>query len=329
MMSLALGACASVAPSTEPSTEPLSAFDPDACGSCPAIEGTLDDDPGPSAARRLRALETRRVARFTRYVPPPRARSPEETARVARHCPFSAPRLEAAAEIGPTVFVARDGYVLEHGAVDKVPLWVCERVAREDLGRVAKRRDRFSPDPQLQAHPRAELLDYVGSGYDRGHLAPAANRSADQRLMDETFFLSNMAPQLHAVNAGPWGRVEAWVRKRASAGDVLQVVSGALFWDEAEDDAATADGLVPVQVIGAGGVSVPTHFFKIVVGRDRRGALRAVAFVVANVAPEGAQALAAYVQSIDWIEVRAGLDVLPELTSAEEASLEREAQPLW
>lgn len=53
--------------------------------------------------------------------------------------------------------------------IDEIPLWVCEKVAHADLGSTAKRRDRFGPDPQLAPRQRAELLDYVGSGYDRGH----------------------------------------------------------------------------------------------------------------------------------------------------------------
>src|ERR1039457_6622523 len=101
----------------------------------------------------------------------------------------------------------RQGYVLEHSSVDKIPLWVCESVAADQLGGHLARSNRFKADPDLKG-PRAYPKDYVGSGYDRGHQAPAGNQTVDPDLKDQSFYMSNMAPQRPSLNRGIWKRLE-------------------------------------------------------------------------------------------------------------------------
>ena len=133
--------------------------------------------------------------------------SPEQLAQIDDNCPLGVPQKDPGFAFPPTAFVIRDGYVLEHSSVDKIALWVCEHVTLAEITSKpgVKRRDKFAPDPQLDPQERAELADYRRSGFDRGHQAPAGDQSSSQQLKDETFFLSNMAPQIGSgFNRNVW-----------------------------------------------------------------------------------------------------------------------------
>ena len=108
------------------------------------------------------------------------------------------------------------------------------------------------PDAELPTGERSELADYRGSGYDRGHMAPAEDFDRSREAMSTSFLLSNMAPQVPGMNRGRWAQREAAVRELAAECD-LWVFTGPLF---VEND--------PVEEIGASGVFVPTHFYKAV-----------------------------------------------------------------
>ena len=220
----------------------------------------------------------RRAAGFTNF-------GQIEAAIESELAKFGVPQKEPDFNHGPTHVVTRDGYILEHSAVDKIPLWVCERVKRQHLrGPGDRDKSTFKPDPLLQSGDRAELTDYKGSGYDRGNQAPAADFKRSQRLTDESFFLSNMAPQIGiGFNRHIWAKLEGQVRNAARRRGEVFIITGGIFYDPAEEDPDTADGIVEYSVIGSGQVAVPTHFYKIMVGESPdSGELEAIAFVLAN-----------------------------------------------
>ncbi|MCK6478686.1 MAG: DNA/RNA non-specific endonuclease [Planctomycetes bacterium] len=218
--------------------------------------------------------------------------------------------------------IAREGYALAHDAAVKVPLWVCEGIPAEQLvGPGDRDRSRFLPDPELAKGRRAELSDYEGSGYDRGHMAPAADHKRTQQLMDETHYLSNMAPQVGiGFNRHIWAQLEDFVRGIAERRGLAYVVTGPIF-----------DPAAPAGTIGANQVRVPTHFYKIVAAKDDAGRWAAQAFVLENRKHESAEAAdwSVFIRSIDWVEERTGLDFMPLLDVTEEERLEREASVLW
>jgi endonuclease G len=242
---------------------------------------------------------------------------------------MGAPKTDPGWDHGPTQLVVRDGYVLRHGSIDKIPLWVCEGVSANQLVGAAKRKNKFSPDPLLSPKERAALADYRRSGYDRGHQAPAGNQSKVQRLKDETFFLSNMAPQKPRFNRQVWRELEElsreWVRERGQAFEL----TGGLFYDPTEEDENTADGIIEYFTIGKGQVGVPTHFYKIIVAKDSTGTQEAIAFVLENRQYQRPYQFEKHIQSIDWIEERTGLDFMPDLDPLEERRLERNPSPMW
>jgi DNA/RNA endonuclease G (NUC1) len=270
-----------------------------------------------------------RVATFSALTTPQASVDPR---LIAEHCPFGAPRKLPSLEHGPTTILAREGYVLEHDAASKIALWVCESMDKDfwDPSRAA-RKNPFAPDPDLVGKPRAELADYRGSGFDRGHMAPSADRLRTQPLNDSTFFLSNMVPQNAPLNQTYWARLEALIRTWVQDGVVhnAKVLTGGFFYDPAEDNPATADGLVPFSQIGRGDVAVPTHIFKIVVGQNARNELQAIAFVVKNEKPPRNAKFEDAIVAIAWLEERAGLNFMPDLTPAQERALEATPSRMW
>jgi endonuclease G, mitochondrial len=258
--------------------------------------------------------------------------TPAEQALVDQHCAEGAPRVLAKEAIGPTQLVIHNGYVLEHSSVNKIPLWVCEAVTRDQVSGNVPRTNPFRPDPQLAVGLRAELKDYKGSGFDRGHQAPAGDQTVDKTLKDETFFLSNMAPQVGALNQRAWAALEDLVRSWIADEKIenAKIVTGGFFFDPKEDDPARATGVIEIHTIGAGHVAVPTHFFKIVVAQFAgESQSRAIAFVMDNGAQKTPFDFAKDIVAIEWLEERTGLNFMPLLTGPEKDRLEHAPSPMW
>lgn len=125
----------------------------------------------------------------------------------------------------------------------------------------AKRHDRFRKDPALTDGYGPEA--YAKSGYDRGHLAPAADFSFEQNANDETFVMSNMAPQRPALNRRAWKKLEAQVRRWACGEEKVTVITGPVVSEKPE--------------YLESGVPIPERFFKIVV--DETPPRKVLAFV--------------------------------------------------
>ncbi len=146
-----------------------------------------------------------------------------------------------------------DSFAILHSGSTKTPVFVAQRLNRQLLqqGQGLKRTDKFFADARLPAAERAELSDYKGSGYSRGHLAPAGDMP-NTTAMAQSFSLANMVPQDQKHNSGPWAKIEADTRAYVmrAKGDVY-VITGPVFEPGA-------------QRIGAGGVAVPSHLFKLV-----------------------------------------------------------------
>ncbi len=273
-----------------------------------------------------------RIAQYSNY-------SRIEAAGEEGLCPFGRPESLPGWNHGPTTIIARDGYILEHANLDKIALWVCEHVTDEHIvGEAHRKHCRFKSDPELSRGDRATLSDYRSSGYDRGHQAPAGDFKYDQDRICESFYLSNMAPQVGSgFNRNVWRVLETRTRDCVAQSGDAYIITGGMFFDPDEDGEENADGIVDYYVIGRHEVAVPTHFYKIVAGKDSTGNWRAVGFVLANVKHDKVGGdkydFSGYIRSIEWIEERTGLNFMPQLEDDENPDLkdrlELDPAELW
>lgn len=212
------------------------------------------------------------------------------------------------------VICEREGYVLAHDSRLKIPLWVQYKLSRSELNGPGVRKDNFTPDAKVPPGYRAELSDYEGSGFDRGHMAPAEDMDRSQSVMDESFFLSNMAPQVGiGFNRAIWAQLEKTIRRWVANRGELTIITGPIFKPE--------NGLVSYKVIGESNVAVPAHFYKIVVDATRPNKVEALGFVFSNESHSGAK-ITDFLASIDSIEEMTGLDFLSSLPVATQIDVE-------
>jgi endonuclease G len=107
-----------------------------------------------------------------------------------------------------------------------IPNWVAWRVTKADLGSL-DREDAFRPDDRLpKGWTRITPSDYTGSGFDRGHVCPNADRYSSREAADSTFVMTNMTPQTGDLNRGPWQKLEAYLRTLANRGSDVYIYAG-------------------------------------------------------------------------------------------------------
>lgn len=145
-----------------------------------------------------------------------------------------------------------EAFAILHSGETRTPVFVAEKLNRQSiLDADEKRSDKFFADARLPKAERAELSDYKGSGYARGHMAPAGDMPTPA-AMAQSFSLANTVPQSRQQNSGPWAKIESDTRQYAlrAKGDVY-VITGPVF-----------DANSPT--IGASQVKVPSHLYKLV-----------------------------------------------------------------
>jgi endonuclease G len=218
---------------------------------------------------------------------------------------------------GDITLLCRKGYLLAHNNARKVPDWVMERLTPDRFRGTAIRKNRFVADGALPSGMRSELDDYAaqdanGLHYDRGHMAPAADMKFSQVAMDESFLLSNMAPQVGiGFNRQIWARLEDRVRVWTERRTDMVVITGPIYAEH--------------RALGPNSVAIPEKFFKIAYEPARH---RAIALVLPNEQIKGSD-LTPFVTTIDAVEELTGLDFFPDLPKSEQLRIEGNTSTLW
>ena len=203
--------------------------------------------------------------------------------------------------------ISHTGYSFVYSEEHEQAKWIAYELTKEETTSLFERTDKFLVDPMVSTGT-AENSDYLKSGYDKGHLAPAADMGWSAITMKESFYLSNMSPQLPGFNRGVWKRLEEMMRSWAIGNSAIYIVTGPVL----------ASGL---PTIGGNRVSIPNYYYKVILDYTQPE-IKAMGFILPNAS--SSSALSSFAVSIDEVEKATGLDFFPALPDDQETTLEKE-----
>lgn len=199
-------------------------------------------------------------------------------------------------------------YALSYNNQKHIPNWSSWQLNAAWLGAVPRRND-FRPDPDLPADwLHVTPSDYNGSGYDRGHMTPAADRGNTPENNSATFLMTNILPQAPDNNQGPWADLENYCRDLVRQGKELYIVAGGYG-----DRRPIKRGILP-----------PAQVWKTIVVLDRPGlglsgvtaSTRVIAVLMPNQQGIRETDWRTFRVSVDAIEAQTGYDLLSNVPEA-------------
>ncbi|MEN9913758.1 MAG: hypothetical protein RL528_492 [Bacteroidota bacterium] len=201
------------------------------------------------------------------------------------------------------------GYSFVYSEEHEQAKWIAYVLNNKELDGIVGRSDNFREDLFVSSGS-ANNSDYAKSGYDRGHLAPAADMKWSEKAMSETFYYSNMSPQLPAFNRGVWKKLEEKVRDWALENDSILIVTGPILPSKNEKKLAT---------IGPNSVAVPEYYYKAILDFKKEKS-KSIAFVLPN---KGSKLhLKSFVVTIDSLEKLSKIDFFYKLDDKLETKVE-------
>jgi endonuclease G len=200
------------------------------------------------------------------------------------------------------------GYTVSYNSDWKIPNWVAYELTKQEVEGVTPRSNNFMPDPEVKYGMSATTDDYRNTGWDRGHMAPAADMKWSEQAMKESFYLSNICPQNKNLNSGIWKDLEEQVRALATQKGNIYVVCGPIVSKKP-------------QTIGYNKVAIPDAFFKVLL-QNNNGEWSAIAFMFAN--ESGRKPLATYAMSVEDMQIITDIDFFPTLPNDIEQKVEGE-----
>ena len=209
--------------------------------------------------------------------------------------------------------ISHTGYSFVYSEEHEQAKWIAYELTKEETNSLFERTDKFLVDPFVSTGT-AENNDYLKSGYDKGHLAPAGDMGWSAITMKESFYLSNMSPQLPGFNRGVWKRLEEMMRSWAEDNSAIYIVTGPVL----------TSGL---PTIGGNRVSIPNYYYKVVLDYTQPE-IQAIGFVLPNASSSAS--LSTFAVSVDEVERQTGIDFFPALPDDQETKLEKEVcQTCW
>jgi endonuclease G len=183
--------------------------------------------------------------------------------------------------------------------------WVIYTLEGRSLNPSISRTNNFRPDPKVNSGS-AQLDDYKGSGFDRGHLVPAADMKYSNLSMSESFYMSNISPQYPSFNRQIWKKIEKQFRDWSYEYGAIVVVTGPVLNGDF------------IGYIGENRVAVPRYFYKVAI--DPNNLERNIAILIENKGSK--ESIQNFVISIDELESYTGIDFFYKLDDSLEARIE-------
>jgi len=209
--------------------------------------------------------------------------------------------------------ILHHGYSLVYDEPCEQAKWVAYVLTKKETEGLEERGNKFIEDPFVHTGS-ATNEDYSKSGYDRGHLAPAADMKWSETAMKESFFYSNMSPQVPSFNRGIWKKLEEKLRDWAIAYDSILIVTGPILNGN-------------LKKIGINEVCVPDFYYKVIID-FKKDKSKAIGFIMPNSA--GSKPLSDYAKTIDDVEKQTGIDFFSQFNSEFEEKLESKiCIPCW
>lgn len=191
-------------------------------------------------------------------------------------------------------------FTLSYNDEFKQPEWVYYMLTKTDLSTKVKRSNNFRSDSKVDKSSTPE--EYINTGFDRGHMSPAADNT-NQQSNSESFYMTNMSPQLPTFNRGIWVTLEEWVRKQAQSFDTIYVATGPVF----------------VNCLGyAGTVTIPGYYYKCLLRYDNKKPYT-IAFLLPHIGAVGE--ISDYMVPINTVETLTGINFFPQLKEPDENQL--------
>lgn len=227
--------------------------------------------------------------------------------------PFGNPSNARAGDDSDNYLIVHRSHILSYNNSRGTLNWIAWRTRRADLGESRERPD-FEADMSLPPNfKRARYYDYSGSGYQRGHMVPSADRFGNAELNAETFLMTNIVPQEGDLNEFPWERLESHARSLVYRGSETYTIAG-VYGDKGKLK---------------GKVTVPTNCWKVIVVFTRGQSVekinmrtRIIAVDMPNVDGIDDEPWQKFVTSIDAIEASTGLDLFALLPDDVENEIE-------
>ena len=209
----------------------------------------------------------------------------------------------------PEQILKRKSYITSYNKDTKIPNWVAWHLTSGHTRGNLQRHDNLFHEDMDVTTGRVTDDDYYNSGYDRGHMCPAGDNKWDQKAMNETFLFTNICPQIHALNEGPWNDLEMACRRWAQKYGDIYIVCGPLL----------SEGVH--RTIGKRRVVVPERFFKVILCMQDKP--KAIGFIYDNNS-RNSNKMFSHATTIDEIERLTGIDFFPSLEDKIENVVEAE-----
>jgi endonuclease G len=213
--------------------------------------------------------------------------------------------LEIPAHKSNDAIIEHFAYTLSYNEKYEQANWVAYELTVAETNSIIKRGNNFITDP-LVSTQSANNNDYSESGFDRGHLAPAGDMGWSIKAMEESFYYSNMSPQVPSFNRGIWKRTEELVRDWAKQYLSIYVVTGPIFGDS-------------LTTIGTNKVAVPKYYYKVILDYNHNHT-KGIGFIMPNSGSKND--IESYAVTIDSVEKVTGIDFFHNLPEDDERLIE-------